>query len=755
MLAAGRCERVVHHVTEERLRADQAAFDIPPRRGRSDDQIRTADAVLVRLRRPRVAARARPGGVHFARLVEQQLDDAGNTRLRHEPGCQRRGLRVLARRPLALGPNRAIHVQRALGIPEQFERVAQTRVALACPARTAVVAQPFGNLREIAQAARPQRVQHRRLAVHRDGAPVDEDPARHVADEAVAVLKRFEPAQYAFRDRHQRRHALAIARVAPQIVQRMHPVQRPVGNEARVVVLDVATSRHRQHAVGPRRRAQLDVPTRETPIRVRREVDHLVHHHVARPGALFARRTVEVGVVRVEIDAATTDRPDAVQHFVAALEEGRVARRRDFARVQSLVHRDTAQNDRTRGAHRETEVAEAERLEGLEAIARAARDVAEPGALVVGIETTARRCELGGGDVDARPRRRFEIERHGAGHDFAEVHRHHVHGLCVAIERERPAQRDRGVALRALHRADHRRDGIVVRIARRNERYAQRNAVATRATEQRDRPRTQRAVRHERRLVATAEAEVVARELARGFPLRVVEVGIPPIRGERARVEDLDRQAADADRHARLPGVGAQRTPMGVGNEPLVVSELRFEQQRAGAQLGSRRHGRPPRIRAAEETHERCDRVATRSQQRREIDDVVVETAAVRAYGAARNLDAIHEERVARVRADARRHRRRYRREIETPPEARGDRVGRRNAPQRHAGIVLDSRRLAPDEARMPAPGRKHSCGDRTHLRTATESRPHRRARIRGNAGAGPAPRARSARSSDLPAAAA
>ena len=268
VLAARGGERVVHDVAEERLRADECRARRPTTAGaarpRDTDRRRRARAAG----RARVAARARPGRVHLARLVEQQLDErptrAGGT----SPAASGAACACWLAGRWRSRADRAVDVERALGIPEQFECAPQTswrsraqRARPASPSHSAISAKSR-------RRARPQRVQHRRLAVHRDGAPVDDDPARDVARETVAVRERLEPAQHAFRDRHQCRDALAVARVAPEVVQRAHPVQRPVGDEARIVVLDVAAGRHRQHAVGTRRRAQLDVPARQTPVRM-------------------------------------------------------------------------------------------------------------------------------------------------------------------------------------------------------------------------------------------------------------------------------------------------------------------------------------------------------------------------------------------------------------------------------------------------------------------------------------------------------
>ena len=150
------------------------------------------------------------------------------------------------------------------------------------------------------------------------------------------------------------------------------------------------------------------------------------------------------------------------EHGVAAREEGRCPPR--LARMESLVHRDAAQHDRTVGTHGETEVAEAERLEGLEAVVVAAREVAEARALVVGIEASVVGRELRGGDVDARAGRSFDVERHGARHDLAEIHRDDVHGLRIA-RRAASGQRSAIAASRCEFRivADHRRDRVVLR----------------------------------------------------------------------------------------------------------------------------------------------------------------------------------------------------------------------------------------------------------------------------------------------------
>ena len=220
--------------------------------------------------------------------------------------------------------------------------------------------------------------------------------------------------------------------------------------------------------------------------------------------------------------------------------------------------------------------------------------------------------------------------------------------------------------------------------------------------------------------MAAAEAEVIGRRVRARLPLRVVEIGVAanPRRARARRRLSIGRPPMPTA--ARVCQASARSVrQLRIGDEPRVRAELRFEQEHAGAELEARGHGRPPRVCAAEEAHQRGDRVAARPQQRREIDDVVVEAPAVRAHRTARHLDAVHEERVARIRADARRHRRRHRREIEAAPEARRHRIGRRATPRAPTPGSLRcaaprTRRSARASGRAEMPLRRsRSCSER------------------------------------------
>ena len=76
--------------------------------------------------------------------------------------------------------------------------------------------------------------------------------------------------------------------------------------------------------------------------------------------------------------------------------------------------------------------------------------------------------------------------------------------------------------------------------------------------------------------MASGESEVVAGQRARGAPRGVVEAGLAPVGCERACVEALDRQRADAGLHEARPRIRAQRAPRGVRHEPVIVGEPRL-----------------------------------------------------------------------------------------------------------------------------------------------------------------------------------
>jgi hypothetical protein len=222
-----------------------------------------------------------------------------------------------------------------------------------------------------------------------------------------------EPAQHAFDAGQEALHQHAVARVAPEVPDRAHPVERPL-RDGDGHGLDVSAGGHGQHAVGPRRVRQLRVPAREAPVGVGGEVHHLVDDRVADPAALLARRAVEVGVVCGERDGAEAHLVDALELGIAA-REGR-ARRHG---VEALVHLEAADaHGPRRPAHGERREAHAERVEAVEDVVAPARDVAEPDArrahqrVVPDLLAPAGKSE---GDAGPRPRPRAARARRRCG----------------------------------------------------------------------------------------------------------------------------------------------------------------------------------------------------------------------------------------------------------------------------------------------------------------------------------------------------
>jgi hypothetical protein len=155
----------------------------------------------------------------------------------------------------------------------------------------------------------------------------------------------------------------------------VNPVERPIRDGYAAARLDLADHAHGQHAVGAGRIAEREVVPSQPPVAVGGQVNHLVDDTIADPGALLAGRAIDEGVVRVELHRADSCRINAVQFLVVALEARAI-----LPGVQLLLHGKVRQRDAALNPmHQNVGVAEAVRVEHLEAVVRSTSDIARSG----------------------------------------------------------------------------------------------------------------------------------------------------------------------------------------------------------------------------------------------------------------------------------------------------------------------------------------------------------------------------------------
>jgi hypothetical protein len=374
------------------------------------------------------------------------------------------------------------------------------------------------------------------------------------------------------------------------------------------------------------------------------------------------------------------------------------------------VDLDRSHLDRPLRSDRECEIAEADRIEGLEAVVAAAADVAEAAVLLERDEASVRVDRLGGLSVDPRARGRRDRDRDVAGDLFAEVDDEDAGPAVSGIERERRdiagnASERRGGGL--IRRASPHRIGVEIvavgRVADRDD-----APTPTLADELRDRSREERAVGVRRRPVIAVPPDVVGRELDRRAPARIVEAGLPPASGERASIADFGGYSTDPGGAWKArPCRRLDAAPRGVGSEPAIAAEVRFECECSPAETVGRRARHPPRRRVGVVTGEHRERVLTRSQVGREIEKVEAKRLRMTPHRTARDLAAVSPEHEAGIGDRSRGQARRDALEGEGPPE---EHPGSRRVAVR---IGLDARprrdrhRSAPDPASSPAPRRE------------------------------------------------
>jgi hypothetical protein len=219
------------------------------------------------------------------------------------------------------------------------------------------------------------------------------------------------------------------------------------------------------------------------------------------------------------------------------------------------------------------------------------------------------------------------------------------------------------------------------------------------------------------RLVAAAEPDTVRCNLGSRVPARIVEIGLGPVRSEPARVVGVGRHTPDAGggMWKLLPRIRIVRTPRRIADEPMVLAEASLEDQGPGTERRPEGCRSPPWVRASEVTGQNGNHVSTLTEERRQVDQVIVQPPWVRTHRTACHLGAVHPQYVARVRREPCRDALGHRCELETPPEPapRGNRVGA--AREWHVGREAHRGRLAPDPARAPAPSGEIGGGDLVH----------------------------------------
>ena len=362
----------------------------------------------------------------------------------------------------------------------------------------------------------------------------------------------------------------------------MDPVQRPIGQVHLIVGGEVRGRGHRQHAVGPNVGGQLGMPHRHRPIRVRHEVDRLMHHRVAGPRALFARRAVDVRVERAQVDRAQTDCVNGIEFRIRTLE-----RRADWARAMPIGDR-YSQADRVeidgvvRSAKSNREKSRADHIEGGEDVVSATTDVTKTRMLSEGHQSSRVVDVFRSRHIDACTSRcAFDLDGDEARGDVPHVETSQLHDTIGLV---------RGVLIE-----QHLTHRIVVVVgADHVRRRQQRRRVMESSWERSPHRWLQRTERRTGRRLSPVGTRVQRGDDERRTPMRVVKIRVRPSPAMFTSVERLQRETSHVagNRH-RSPCVTGRRPPRLITHHPHIAHQ-RFEHQRSGAQRVGGWNGNPP-----------------------------------------------------------------------------------------------------------------------------------------------------------------
>ena len=302
----------MHHVAGERLGSDDLAFDVPIDLAHA---VELSPELLERAVRP-----DRPRAPHHNVAVGDGLGDAGPPVTRGEITDDRRRTRELVHVRLSQALDSVVCVTPASFVPKELEASLRLCVQGVRPfGRTRVADCPSENA-EVDQAARPQPGEDGVGTAGGDRRPVDQRPLGHLGEQTGLVEERHEPRQHPLGHREELADEGEVAGPLVPGEEAVQPVQRPVGDRQTVGCLHVAGYRHRQDPVRTRRRGELQIVGGQAPVLVAHQVRQLMDHSVAHPGSLFARRTIDEGVVAAQLHRAPAGGVDGVQPLVAAAE---------------------------------------------------------------------------------------------------------------------------------------------------------------------------------------------------------------------------------------------------------------------------------------------------------------------------------------------------------------------------------------------------------------------------------------------------
>ena len=237
-------QTIVQDVAEKRLALDRLVLDIPLWRGVPGDEMDVATRVPVDRHRVH-----HEGVTHQPPPVEEALDHSLKSIRRDEPSSERSCTGVLRGGPLWAAVDDVIDVDGALLIEEGVEPLSDTFSTLVRPACGAVVAEPSRHGCEILESSSPEGVERRARPPRVHARPIQQEPSRDIVQKPVVAKRALEPTQRTLRHRQQLLDEIASLGPPPEVPERPHPMQRPIGNHGSIIRFEVRCRCHGQHSI--------------------------------------------------------------------------------------------------------------------------------------------------------------------------------------------------------------------------------------------------------------------------------------------------------------------------------------------------------------------------------------------------------------------------------------------------------------------------------------------------------------------------
>ena len=229
---------VMDHITHKRLRYHDFTFGIPI------GFINTL-ALLGHFLFGIIAIGSCPGAYHQPAGVGDDIHDPAPTLARRQSGYDSECTGQLAHLRTLFTTYNMIDIRSAAFIPENFKTITHFFVQAFCPTLAALFFQPGGHLSKLVQAARPKRVQQCSRVFDMYTRPIHQIPLDDIFEYTRGGLVGSIPSQDFFDTWHELLDRLSVAYETIQVINPMHPMQRPIGDGVTTICFDIPDHAHR------------------------------------------------------------------------------------------------------------------------------------------------------------------------------------------------------------------------------------------------------------------------------------------------------------------------------------------------------------------------------------------------------------------------------------------------------------------------------------------------------------------------------